>query len=327
MTEGKPIAEQVGPAVSIRVDNVRKKYRGNNAPVLDGISFEVKTGQTVGVVGPNGAGKTTLMLCLLALQRADSGSIRIFDKAPDDIDVRKLIGYMPERLNFEPWLSGREFLTYHWQLAGLPAETIRKSIEEHLSRCGLPQSAWDRRMGSYSRGMLQRVGIAQALLSNPKLLFLDEPTSGVDPHGALEMLETIRENKGGDRTIVINSHQLDHLERICDKVILVRAGKVAATEDLNLDASGAYGLLVRWLRNSDGEQSDNLVSLAASCGADLVQKMDYEARFNVDGDEGAARLISALVQSGLPVCMTRADSRLEGFFRHDNEEHKSDAAN
>ena len=308
----------------IRVDAVKKAYRGRKQPVLDGISFSVMPGETVGIVGPNGAGKTTLMLCLLGLQRPDSGTVRILNRKPDDIDVRRFIGYLPERLNFEAWLSGREFLTYHWQLAKCPPQSQNSEIEIRLSRSGLPQESWDRPVRTYSRGMLQRLGMAQALIRSPQILFLDEPTSGVDPYGAMEILDIIRALKKEGRTVLINSHQLDHLERVCDRVILVRNGTATSMEDLHLDRNANYALQVRWSNQTSNGAHPDLIKLADSCGARLLWRNGNQAKFEVRGDEGSTNLLETLLNAGFKVCTARPDSRLESLFKYEGEASNSD---
>lgn len=305
--------------LSVLVANVHKKYRGQEQPVLNGISFTVTKGETVGIVGPNGAGKTTLMLCLLGLQKPDVGTIAILDRKPDDLQVRRRTGYLPERLNFEPWLSGREFIHYHWQLAGCDPSTVRQGAAEMLSACGLPEATWDRSVRTYSRGMLQRLGIAQSMIGDPEILFLDEPTSGIDPPGAMEILDSIRQHKEQARTILINSHQLDHLERVCDRVIFVKGGKVEATEDLRRQTESRYLLHVRWLEPAEAQTGNapafDLAALAQETSASLLWLGDCQAKFQVAGDAGAERLIKTLTSAGLPMFMAKPDSRLESFFK------------
>ncbi len=312
------------PDLAVCVENIRKIFKGSKNPALDGMSFNVQIGETMGIVGANGAGKTTLMMCLLGLQQPDSGSIRIFNRKPNDAYVHQNIGYMPERLNFEPWLSGREFLSYHWQLADCSVKSMSQQVETLLAQSGLSQASWDRQIRTYSRGMLQRLGIAQALIGDPKILFLDEPTSGIDPQGALEILDIISAYRQQGKTILINSHQLDHLERVCDKVLLVQSGKVAAIEDLRRDTNSSYGLLIRWLNQFDQKDNSNLLRLASESNAKLIWEKENQARFEVQGDQGAARLLAALTAAGLPIFAAKADSRLETFFKDEKNGGKSE---
>lgn len=306
----------------LEVVDVKKSYQRNQM-VLKGVTFNVRSGETVGLIGPNGAGKTTMMGCLLGLQHPDSGVIRIEGKAPDDNKIRQITGYMPERLNFEPWLTGREFITYHHQLAKRPKSTRSTEVAEKLHAVGLDESSWSRPIRTYSRGMLQRLGLAQALIGNPRLLFLDEPTSGIDPVGALEILRTIRALREQHVTIIINSHQLDQLERICDRAVLLRAGQIEKIEDLRTLSESRYSLLIRWLPAQNGNGSNggephqpqwhtqNLTELAVQASCQLLAVRDNEAVFSVPGDEGAATLLRMLVSAGLYVYQSKPDSRLE----------------
>src|SRR5882757_769630 len=167
----------------IVVDTLIKSYSGARKRALNGISFQVSEGECFGLIGPNGAGKTTLMSCLLALIKPDAGTITIGGINPDDLAVREVIGFMPERPSFEGWLTPKEFLKMHHMLAHQPPETAASDIETVLVRVGLEEHCWNRVIRTFSRGMLQRLGLAQALIGKPKILFLDEPGSGMDPPG------------------------------------------------------------------------------------------------------------------------------------------------
>lgn len=304
--------------IAIAVDQISKRYQGNKNKSLDEMSFNVKEGETVGIIGPNGAGKTTLIMCLLGLHRPDSGKIDIFSLKPGDVKLNAMIGYMPERLNFEPWLSGREFISYHCELARIPKRDVADETRNRLRAAGLAEGAWDRQIKTYSRGMLQRVGIAQALINNPRLLLLDEPTSGIDPVGAMEILETIDSNKSAGKTIVINSHQLDHLERICDRVIFVQDGKVAGEDILCEENSKTYRLVIRWLKCEFNRE--RIEEIAFQSGARVISQNGQQAMFLVGGDRGACSILKNLALAGLPIYSAQAEQRLEAFFR--NEEIK-----
>ncbi len=215
------------PDPAIAVSGLTKRYAGKPVPALSGVSFEVKPGIVLGLVGPNGAGKTTLLGCLLGLLFPDEGRIRILGGGPGTPEVNRLVGYVPERLSFDRWMSGRAFVAYHHALAGRPRATQESDVAETFDRVELEPSARRRRISTYSRGMLQRLALAQALVGRPRLLFLDEPTSGVDPHGVLLVRRLLASLKADGVTILFNSHQLEQVERVSDRVLFLRAGRLA----------------------------------------------------------------------------------------------------
>jgi ABC-2 type transport system ATP-binding protein len=214
-------------ASAISVSGLTKRYAGKPVPALRDVSFDVGAGVVLGLVGPNGAGKTTLLGCLLGLLFPDEGRIRILGGKPGTPDVNRLVGYVPERLSFDRWMTGQAFVAYHHALAGRPRATRRSDVAEAFDRVELEPSARRRRVATYSRGMLQRLALAQALVGKPRLLFLDEPTSGVDPHGVLLVRRLLAGLKGDGVTILFNSHQLDQVERVSDRVLFLREGRLA----------------------------------------------------------------------------------------------------
>jgi ABC-2 type transport system ATP-binding protein len=215
-----------GPAPAIAVTGLTKRYAGKPVPALRDVSFEVESGVILGLVGPNGAGKTTLLGCLLGLLFPDEGGIRLLGGEPGTPEVNRLVGYVPERLSFDRWMTGQAFVAYHHALAGRPRAARRSDVAETFDRVELEPSARRRRVATYSRGMLQRLALAQALVGKPRLLFLDEPTSGVDPHGVLLVRRLLAGLKADGVTILFNSHQLDQVERVSDRVLFLREGRV-----------------------------------------------------------------------------------------------------
>lgn len=210
---------------AIVVDGVVKRYGRTTA--LDGVSLTIERGEAIGIIGRNGAGKTTLMSALLGLIDPTSGSITIGGRSPHSLETKRAIGYVPERIGFSRWMSGRALVDLHARVCAIGDRT-----EALLERVGLERAAWDRPMKKYSRGMLQRTALAQALIGNPRFLFLDEPTSGIDPEGAIRFREIVGELKRDGVTIVLNSHQLDQMERVCDRVAYLEAGRIEAVEDV-----------------------------------------------------------------------------------------------
>ncbi len=232
---------------AIVVERLTKHYGRARAKALDDVNLEINPGEILGLIGPNGAGKTTFLGCLLGLLRANHGSIRIDGLDPDDLAVRRVSGYLPERLQFDRWMTGRRFLAYHHCLAGQPAAQRATDVEGGLHRVGLDPARWDMPVKKYSRGMLQRLGMAQALVGGPKFVFLDEPASGVDPAGVLAFREILGDLKRRGATVILNSHQLDQLERVCDRVAYIEAGRIRHVENLRQPEHGRRLLVVRWL--------------------------------------------------------------------------------
>ncbi len=302
---------------AIRVENVSKTYRAGRVRALDRVSLEIRAGETFGIIGPNGAGKTTLVGCLLGLLRADSGDISLDGHAPDDLAIRRRTGYLPERLVLDRWMTGLDFLAYHHALAGLDPAARRADGEAALARVGLEPAAGRQAIRRFSRGMLQRLGLAQALLGNPSFVFLDEPISGVDPAGVMLFRRLLLELKAGGATVIVNSHQLAEVERICDRVAFVKGGQVQSIETVAAGAELERVLAVRWSAGSPAPSvaAEALAAVAARAGASLAAVQPPAARFVVSDDEGAARLLAALLDAGVRVIEASPEGgRLERLF-------------
>jgi ABC-2 type transport system ATP-binding protein len=305
----------------IRVEGLTKSYRrglaGDRVRALTDVSLVIAAGEAFGIIGPNGAGKTTFLGCLLGFLRPDAGRITIDGHPPDDLAVRAATGYLPERLVLDRWMTGREFLAYHHALARLPAAGRRAEVDAALARVGLEGEAGERTIRRYSRGMLQRLGLAQAMLGRPRYLFLDEPASGVDPAGVVLFRRLLSELAREGATVILNSHQLDQVERVCDRVAFVKAGRVEAIETVSAGAAHARVLRVRAADAAIGTRvsREQLAALAAAAGAALAGLDPPEARFTVADDAGAARLLQSLIGAGVPVAeATPEESRLERLF-------------
>src|SRR5262245_9678478 len=268
---------------------------------LAGVSLTFEPGETVGIIGPNGAGKTTLLGCLLGFLRPDSGRLTIEGRAVDDLEIRAVTGYLPERLVLDRWMAGTAFLHYHHALLGLPQHERRDTCARLLERVGLTGEEGARRVGRYSRGMLQRLALAQALLGNPRFLYLDEPISGVDPAGIVVFREILSGLSANGATVIINSHQLAEVERICHRVVFVKQGKVEAMDTTRAGASHARVLRVRLSTQQPAPAADQLATFAAGAGATFRGWSPPDARFAVADDAGATRLLAALVNAGVAV--------------------------
>ena len=219
----------------ITVESVTKTYGrfGRRTRALDGVSLEVRRGETLGLIGPNGAGKTTLLSCLLGFLRPDSGRLSVEGRAVDDLWVRARTGYMPERLGLDRDLSGASFLSVHWRLSGGDPARERVEIAAAAERVGLDRSALGKKLRTYSRGMLQRIGMAQALVQSPSLLVLDEPTAGVDPLGSRDIRNIIENLKGRGMTVFLCSHLLEQVQEVCDRVGVIFKGLLIAEGSVN----------------------------------------------------------------------------------------------
>ncbi|MBY0552655.1 MAG: ABC transporter ATP-binding protein [Candidatus Obscuribacterales bacterium] len=314
--------QQGSPLVEVR--DVVKTYKGGNVRALNGISLSINQGEIFGLIGPNGAGKTTLIGCMLGLLHPDTGSVTIGGKPPHFLSVLHSIGYMPERPDFEYWMTARQFLTYHHGLAERDPSTIKQDIEETLELVELSMSARERRLKTYSRGMLQRLNLAQMVIGKPAIMLLDEPTLGLDPTGVAVVRRIVGNMKEAGVTAIINSHQLDEIERMCDRVAFIRQGKIAAIETLKGGELCDYVLFVRWAENSlNGTLESTVQTASSAAGASISEIQQRHGRFVVHDSKSAAKLIRELVTAGVPVDEAVPERmRLEQLFSsEDAEEH------
>jgi ABC-2 type transport system ATP-binding protein len=216
-------------APAIETHGLRKVY--GRTVGLDDLDLRVDAGEVFGFLGPNGAGKTTAVKLLLGLTRPTAGTGQVLGRPIGDRETRRRVGYLPELFRYQAWLSAREVLTLHAQLAGFPGKARPAEIERVLALAGLADRA-DDRTGGFSKGMQQRLGLAAALLGDPALVILDEPTSALDPVGRDDVRAIIREAKGRGSAVFLNSHLLGEVERLCDRVAIVNHGRVVAAGTL-----------------------------------------------------------------------------------------------
>jgi ABC-2 type transport system ATP-binding protein len=222
----------------IEINNLTKDYeigfwRKRKVRALDGVSLTVEPHQIFGFLGANGAGKTTTLKLLMRLIFPTGGSARILGSDISDISMHERIGYLPENPYFYDYLTAREFLNYCGELFGLDQRTRAKRTDELLVRVNLDRKSWDRQLRKFSKGMLQRVGLAQALVNDPEIVFLDEPMSGLDPVGRREVRDLIAVLRGEGKTVFMCSHILSDIEVLCDNVAILKAGKVARSGSLD----------------------------------------------------------------------------------------------
>jgi ABC-2 type transport system ATP-binding protein len=296
----------------IAVRGVSKSYGrfGRRVQALTGVDLTVARGETLGLIGPNGAGKTTLLTCLLGFLRPDEGTIAVDGLAPDDLAVRARTGYLPERLGFDRELPGRAFLAHHWRLAGGDPSRADAETERAADRVGLDREALKRPLRGYSRGMLQRIGLAQALLRDPDLLFLDEPASGTDPRGVALVRERILEAKARGATIVLNSHQLPEVERVCDRIVFIDQGRLTKSETLK----GASATRRRGVIRVDAGRLVEAAAALSTEGLAADAEPDGWLRFPLASDDEMVRAIRSIVLAGVAVYEARVSAELEELF-------------
>ncbi len=210
----------------------RRRLAGQEVPALTHVSFEVGEGEVCAFLGPNGAGKTTSINILMGFLYADWGEIRVLGYEPGDVRAKQKIGFVPENFAFYKHLNAEKLLRFHLALAGGDMSKSIGLIRDLLFKVQL-QGYEKLKIGKYSRGMVQRLGIAQALLSDPQLLVLDEPTSGLDPSGRKEVKDLIHTMKKEGKTIFLSSHILSEVEQICDRAIIINKGRLVRMGSLN----------------------------------------------------------------------------------------------
>ncbi|MGZ5278463.1 MAG: ABC transporter ATP-binding protein [Pseudobdellovibrionaceae bacterium] len=212
----------------LKIEGLTKTFKGQlfekDHQVLKGLSFEVHKGRTTGFVGVNGAGKTTTLKCALGFVRPDQGKITFFGQGPLDSELKKRLGYLPERPYYYDFLTATQFLKFHWDLTG-GGEGFESRAGEILAKVNL-KNVTDKYLRSFSKGMLQRIGLAQALLRSPELLILDEPMSGLDPDGRMLIKEIIMEEKKKGTTLFFSSHLLGDMDELCDDLVVIDQGRL-----------------------------------------------------------------------------------------------------
>jgi ABC-2 type transport system ATP-binding protein len=226
---------------AIELDGIVKTYGRTTA--LDGLTLRVGRGELVGLLGPNGAGKTTVVKLLLGLARPSSGSGRVLGAPLGDRAARQRIGYLPELFRYQPFLRAREVVHLHTELAHVPATRRTTAIDDTLALVGLADRA-DDRVGGFSKGMQQRLGLGVALLGDPELILLDEPTSALDPIGRTDVRAIVRAARDRGATVILNSHLLSEVERVCDRIVILHQGRAVASGGLD-DIVAGEGVRIR----------------------------------------------------------------------------------
>jgi ABC-2 type transport system ATP-binding protein len=292
---------------------LRKRYGRRTA--VDGVSFAVGRGEVVGLLGPNGAGKTSVIKMLLGLVRPDAGEILLLGRRGVDPAARQRVGYLPELFRYQPWLSAAEVVALHVRLAR--ADVPDAEQRECLALVGLADRAGDR-VGGFSKGMQQRLGLAVALVARPELVVLDEPTSALDPLGRADVRDIVLTLKQRGVAVLLNSHLIGEVERVCDRVVILDRGKVAAAGSL------AELLGQRELRLRLGGMSAAAEARLAAAGPLRRSGDEYTVGLPAE-DDGATTvpdLVADLIGLGVRVHAVEPgritlEERLLGILRHE----------
>ncbi|MBV9242619.1 MAG: ABC transporter ATP-binding protein [Acidobacteria bacterium] len=287
---------------AVEIDGLSKDYetgfwRKKKVRALDRLTLNVRPGQIFGFLGGNGAGKTTTIKLLMRLMFPTEGTARILGRSIDEVEMHSRIGYCPENPYFYDYLTANELMDYFGRLFGYDAGIRKEKSEELLTAVGLTPPEWKRQLRKYSKGMLQRVGIAQALINDPEIVFLDEPMSGLDPVGRREIRELISGLRDKGVTVFMSTHILSDIEALCDEVAILRGGKLAASGDLNdlLTKSGEQRSLEISVKGISAaavrEQIEfiagaTIIAKASGAVIELLDESDVEAALKIIRDAG-----------------------------------------
>jgi len=273
--------------------------------VLRDLSLSVQQGEIFGFIGTNGAGKTTTIKLALSFIFPDRGTVRLFGGDASESALRRRIGYLPENPYFYDYLTGEEFLDFHARLFGLDVATRRRRVRELLDRVGIAKRG-DRQLRTYSKGMLQRIGLAQALVNDPELVILDEPMSGLDPIGRREVRDIILDLKARGRTVFFSTHILSDTEMICDRVGILVRGSLKAVG--TIDDLLAVGEVPFWEVTLRGAPEDRL-----PCGRVVSRRRD-QILIRVDSQADVHRLLASVNGGAAVVSVVPARQSLEDLF-------------
>jgi ABC-2 type transport system ATP-binding protein len=299
-----PSSRQPACVDALRVLGLEKTYATGfwrrALPAVRGVSFVVPPGQVLALLGHNGAGKTTTIGCILGLVRPDAGEIALFGRDHRAPGARQRIGYLPEQPNFYEHLTGRELLRFYARLLEIPARHRNRAVEHWLERVGLAAAA-DRTLRKYSKGMLQRIGLAQALLGDPELLILDEPMSGLDPVGRHDVRDLLLEQRERGTTILLSSHIVPDVEAVADAAVFLRDGLLIEQHRIQRGAPLEY--VVRADRVPDELQSDPPIARGGG-----LEAGDHTAARELAAPDPAAlaRLLDTCSRCGVTVLDVRA---------------------
>ena len=277
---------------AIRTRGLRKVFGGKVA--VRNLTLDVPRGEVFGFLGPNGAGKSTSVKMLLGLVFPTSGEAEILGRPAGDVKARSKVGFLPEHFRFYDWLTPAELLKLHGRLYGMSQRVLRERISTLLYLVGLTPHR-DKRLQEFSKGMLQRIGLAQALLNDPELIFLDEPTSGLDPFGRRMVRDIIKAQRDRGATVLLNSHLLGEVEITCDRVAFIKDGEVLETRTLEGEAKEQNTVLIR-----AGKVTDEMVKGLAQ----WTSSAQYEGGrlvFSLSSNATLPEIVRYLVSAGADI--------------------------
>lgn len=285
--------DSLPPTDHLAIETIGLRKQFGSKVAVRGLSLQVRRGEIFGFLGPNGAGKSTSIKMLLGLVKPTSGQAQILGHPYANVEVRRKVGFLPEDFRFYDWLTASELLALHGRLAGLTHAQLRDRVPAYIDLVGLTPHR-DRRLRGFSKGMMQRIGLAQALIHEPELVFLDEPTSGLDPMGRHLVRDIIRNERQRGATVFLNSHLLSEVEITCDTVVFIKHGEVVASRDLRSSPGGEIQVHVRahnlrqdllpglaeW--TTSAQIIDDRLSLSTGSRDSLPQILRYLVSSNVD---------------------------------------------
>jgi ABC-2 type transport system ATP-binding protein len=293
---------------ALEVRDLKKAYTslgGDRRDALRGLSFQVEEGSVTGLLGPNGAGKTTTLKILVGLTRPDGGTVKVMGRGWS-VELLREIGFLPEQPYFEYYMTPRQLLRYYGRLLGLEQDSLPGRVDHVLNLVGLEREG-DMPLEKFSKGMLQRVGLAQALLGEPRLLILDEPASGLDPLGRIQIKYLLAEMRERGVTVLLSSHQLSEVEEVCDRVVMLYRGREVASGTLEELLSRRDEVEIGFA----GELSVEVVERLSHRGVSL----DREGRRIMVNKENLAEVLGLLIDDGAGVEEVRPRRiSLEEFF-------------
>jgi len=302
--------------MNIRIENLTKSYGDQKA--VDSISFEVKTGEVLGFLGPNGAGKSTTMKMITHYLNIDAGNITIDGRSVRNTDMKKHIGYLPEHNPLYEDMPVIDYLRFVAELQGVDAVKLDDRVKDMVRLCGLNDEK-HKKINELSKGYRQRVGLAQAMIHDPEILILDEPTTGLDPNQIVEIRELIR-TLGNSKTVILSTHILPEVEATCDRILIINKGKIVAdgtAETLRKTASGSQVLRVKIQAPSQDEVKESVSQLA---GVALVEKVKgsenrLEIQSHVDQNVNEAIFRLCVDKNWVLTEMVPFETKLEDIFR------------
>jgi ABC-2 type transport system ATP-binding protein len=312
----------------VEIENLTKDYevgfwRKRKVRALDGLTLSVEGGEIFGFLGANGAGKTTTLKLLMRLIYPTAGRARILGHDINDVSMHARIGYLPENPYFYDYLTGRELLNYCAELFGYSPRERKRLAEELLSRVRLDEKSWDKQLRKYSKGMLQRVGLAQALVNDPEIVFLDEPMSGLDPIGRREVRDLIASLRTKGTSVFMCSHILSDIEVLCDRVAILNRGRLSETgtlEELRSRTGDNHRIEIT-VAGATAEKLSGVFS--AQGGAPQITPTAAGARIEVATEQDVDAALAAIRQAGgRLVSVQPVRQSLEELFVREVEDRK-----